>query len=67
MAVVQICEHDIKQDCAKRVLKAQPTVLHTEGLGQCLPKHAVLTVCVSGDIKQRTLGSGRELQASLPL
>lgn len=44
-----------------------PTVLYIEGLGQCLPNRTVLMVCVSGDIKQRTLGSGRELQASLPL
>lgn len=43
------------------------TVPYTEGEGQSLPNDTVLTVCVLGDIKQRRLGSGRELQVSLPL
>lgn len=44
-----------------------PTVFYSEGLGQCLQNRTVLTACVSVDIKQRRLGSRRELQASLPL
>lgn len=56
--------------------RKMPTVLWSEGLRQCvltylvlglLLNYTVLVVCVSADTKQRRLGSGRELQASLPL